>query len=170
MKILVISDSHGSKHNIKRVLDLHPDADALFHLGDGTADLSSLNGLPPAVFTVNGNHEDGLFSSKKGFAETAAEVGGKRFFLCHGHRLGVSFGMQNLIYKALESDADVVLFGHTHRKCLTYIPEGSAAGQNKGFYIFNPGSVSRPRDSIYGSFGLIEIKNNGILLSHGSIV
>ena len=42
MKIIVISDSHGAEFYIKKVLDMHRDADAAIFLGDGVRDFFSL--------------------------------------------------------------------------------------------------------------------------------
>ena len=91
--------------------------------------------------------------------------------MCHGHRQFVNVGHQNLIYSAIEQNADIALYGHTHCKFNKYIPSDELAFNcNKGLYIFNPGSISRPRDGIYPSYGIIEIQENGILLSHGNII
>ena len=38
-KILVFSDSHGTTHNMRRAIDMHPDAEVIFFLGDGLSDI-----------------------------------------------------------------------------------------------------------------------------------
>ena len=34
MKIVIVSDTHGSRKNIEKVCECNPDADMLIHLGD----------------------------------------------------------------------------------------------------------------------------------------
>ena len=38
--ILVLSDSHGNTKNVRKILDLCPDADMVVHLGDGASDFT----------------------------------------------------------------------------------------------------------------------------------
>ena len=165
MKIIVFSDSHGKYANMKRALDMHPDAQFLLHLGDGTGDVECIETAGMTVYKVNGNFEDGLFISQaKEPPFRCVDIGGKIIYMCHGHRHRVGFGLQNLLYPGLENNADIILYGHTHVKHNEYVNR-----ESKGVYIFNPGSIARPRDDIYASYGLIEIEKNGILLSHGII-
>lgn len=169
MKILIVSDSHGMSLNIKKALDLHPDADYLLHLGDGTADLDLLTYLPNKVYTVNGNGEDISHRAKSGLPFRLIEVCGKRIYMCHGHRQYVNFSDDKLIYSALENDADVLLHGHTHVKRNEYIPPDKLMERDRGLYLFNPGSITVPRDCLTPSFGLLDVSPAGILLSHGLI-
>ncbi len=164
MKILVFSDSHGNCVNMQKAVDMHPDARYILHLGDGINDLDMLKTGNIKTYTVNGNFEDGFFSAKKGLPFQCVEIEGKKIFMCHGHRQKVGFGLQNLYYTALENGADIALYGHTHVKYNKYTPL-----EEKGLHIFNPGSISRPRDNIYSSYGIIDIQKNGVLLSHGLI-
>ena len=178
MKILIFSDSHGNNSNIIKACKLHRDASYILHLGDGKADIEPIKDNLPKCFAVNGNYEDSFSfllgkGSKNNDVSPLIEIDGLRIFMCHGHRQRVNYGMQNLIYSALENDADIALFGHTHSKYNKYYSgEHTAVCREKGLYIFNPGSISRPRDSIYPSYGILETgdtNNKGILLSHGHI-
>ena len=170
MKLLVFSDSHGKATNMQNAVDMHKNADSLLHAGDGIKDIDLLKNIPNTVYTVNGNFEDSFFSLQKGNKYAIFELGGKKIYMCHGHRHNVNFSMSSLIYSAVECDADIVIYGHTHQKHNEYISgEDLPFKREKGLYIFNPGSISRPRDNIYASFGLIEIQGNGVLLSHGII-
>ncbi len=169
MKILVFSDSHGSPANISRAIKLHPDAKILIHLGDGINDLYKIKETNPDYETamVYGNFEDSFFVKRSENTFNCIDAQGIKIFLCHGHRYSVGYSKQNLIYAALEQNADIALFGHTHVKYKEYIsPERLNTNREKGLYLFNPGSISHPRDGIYASFGIIEIRDNGILLSH----
>lgn len=40
MKVLIFSDSHGKAENMLRAVSLHPDAEYIVHLGDGSGDSS----------------------------------------------------------------------------------------------------------------------------------
>ena len=169
MKILVFSDSHGNPANISKAIKMHPDAELLIHLGDGINDLYKITETYPnhETVTVYGNFEDSFFVKKSENTSACISTNGKKIFLCHGHRYSVGFSKQNLIYAALGQDADIALFGHTHVKYNEYIPsERLNSNRENGLYLFNPGSISRPRDNIYASFGIIEIRDEGILLSH----
>ena len=176
MKFLVFSDSHGSTFYMKKALSLHPDAEVIFHLGDGVNDLSLLSEYTrdKAVFTVNGNYEDSFFPSDDSKRYDTLNTAGVKFFFCHGHRflsggyLGDPFSV--LINKALSKECDVALFGHTHRGYERYIPpEELPFKREKGLYLFNPGSISLPRDGGLPSYGIIEARDNGILFSHARI-
>lgn len=166
MKILVFSDSHGSSFNMQKAINMHPDAEYILHLGDGVEDLRYIKHSIPNIFAVSGNHEDFSSLAENQPHSRVVEIAGKRIFMCHGHKLKVRLGLQNLYYTANEECADIALYGHTHIKRNDYLPSNQ---HENGLYIFNPGSISQPRDDFYSSFGLIDIQPNGILLSHGLI-
>lgn len=172
MKILIFSDSHRYYANIQKAINLHPDAKYLLHLGDGIADIKNVDTNNMDIFTVKGNYEDSFWSSQNdGNISRCIEISGKKLFMCHGHRQFVNAGHQNLIYSAIEQNANIALYGHTHCKFNKYFPEKDLPFNcDKGLYVFNPGSISIPRDGIYPSYGIIEIEENGILLSHGNII
>lgn len=170
MKILVFSDSHGRSSNMIKAISLHNDARLVVHLGDGTSDAEEAKKLFPDLpfVCVSGNLEDALHPFKKSVPFQVVTEENKTIYLCHGHRHNVSFTEQNLIYAAAERGADLILYGHTHVKDNRYIPENQETGR-KSTYLFNPGSISRPRDGGYPSYGVIELRAEGILLSHGII-
>lgn len=171
MKIIIVSDSHGYGTNIGKVLGMHPDAEMLIHLGDGIDDLDKYRPDYPDMkfFAVNGNKEDGLFGTSPSLPFNVIEAAGKRILFCHGHRLCVNAGLGRLFYTAAEQSADIALYGHTHVKHNEYHPIDSDGNGGKGIYLFNPGSITLPRDCLTPSFGLLEIRDNGVLLSHGML-
>lgn len=171
MKILVFSDSHQRNNYMKAAIDMHKAVgkiDCIFHLGDGVKDLEYLSPQIPVCY-VDGNYEEYVTSylARKNLkSEAVIELAGYRFFLTHGHSYRVKGGFEHLIEAAKRKNVDVVVFGHTHEQYYEYIPpEGE---DERGLYIFNPGSISRPRDNVF-SYGIIEIRNNNILISHASI-
>ena len=163
MKCLCFSDSHGNSLGIRRALNMHPDAEVVFFLGDGLSDAENfIMDKSRMWIAVRGNcdHSDLLGDTivKKTDSIT---LNGRRIFLTHGDLYGVKYGLDGIKKLAVDHNADLVLFGHTHTPLEKYIPTDEG-----GYYLFNPGSVGGG----YGarsSYGVINITDSGILLSHG---
>ena len=157
MKFLVFSDSHGTDFYIKKALADHKDAVGCFFLGDGLADVEKFaeRGL---WYLVRGNCDYSGFLCGSMIPKTAElTVMGKRIVYTHGDLYGVKSGTGGILSLAASRSADLVLYGHTHTPREEY---------RDGVYLFNPGSIS----SVYGntpSYGIITLRENGILLSHG---
>ena len=81
-----------------------------------------------------------------------AVVAGVRIYAVHGHQHEVKYddAVRELCRAALRADADVVLFGHTHRPYLD---------RHLGMEILNPGSIGRVRTP---SYGLLTIENGRV--------
>lgn len=152
MKILVISDTHGDTRKAEKAIRANRGIDLMIHLGDYIGDAQKLSALFPGIPIeyVCGNCD---FINNDIPAEKMLEVCGKRIFITHGHRYSVKWGYERLIYRGLEQEADIVLFGHTH------IPELMEEGQT---YLINPGSTSEPRGYSDASYAIIEIVNDQI--------
>ncbi len=169
MKLIILSDSHGSGYDILRALRKHPDADAAFFLGDGVADFLSLKGNFPdtAFFAVSGNCDIGAAYTYGTPESDQITLEGKRIFFCHGHTYRVKGGLGPLVSAAKSRGADIVLFGHTHTPTEKYIPEDTEGG---ALYLVNPGSISgRGAGGGVHSYALITIKGNDVLVSHGTV-
>ena len=162
MKILILSDAHGEARRIRRAISLHPDAELILYLGDGSrAACEVFAALPPTVaaVAVHGNC-DGPFSG--GLRdEEILDIEGHRILLCHGHRYGVKGGLGHLIAAAKRQGADIALFGHTHERYEEYLSE-------YGLWLFNPGALAYPERG-EPSFGLLTVTPGGLLFSHGEI-
>ena len=171
MRFLVVSDSHGRYERLESLISMHRNIDALIFLGDGISDLDRADAYSRGftIFSVKGNC-DGLSFFGRGRAEEECSfsLGGYKFLIMHGHTRGVKHSLTGAIYAAREAEADLLLFGHTHEPLEKYIPANEENGLDKPLYLFNPGSLGSSGDG-YGHFGLIEIRDNGILLSHGKI-
>ena len=142
MKALIFSDSHQKDINMKKAVELHKNnLDLCIHLGDGTREFLLLSQLYPEIpfFYVHGNYEDAF--AKGADVTRILDLEGYRIMLTHGHAYGVKGGTSVLTYKAMEEDCDIVLYGHTHQRENRYISDEL---RDKGLYLFNPGSVSRP--------------------------
>lgn len=149
MKILIISDTHGSINSIlKDIKKYQPDR--IIHLGDYVEDgivLANELNIPTTIVRGNGD-----YLSKDFNYDEVIEISGKKFFLTHGHKYNVNFSLNNLFYKGQELEVDYILFGHTHRPIID---------KYNDITIMNPGSPVYPRSGIMGTFGLIELgKNN----------
>lgn len=148
MKVLIMSDSHGWKEEVQEVINRHADeVDGIIHCGD-----SELNADAP-VFqetqVVRGNCDmDGALPE-----EINKKIGPLTFFIAHGHLLNVKTTAMNLLYKAEETSADVICFGHTH------VP---AALQEKGRILINPGSMRLPREYPHGTYVILEQLENQV--------
>ena len=163
MKCLCFSDSHGRSAGMHRALSLHPDAQVVFFLGDGLSDFEELIYDRSRMWiAVRGNCDiSGILGDIMVKKTDSITLMGHRIFLTHGDLYGVKYGLDGIERLAVDHNADIVLFGHTHQKLEKYIPT-----EEGGFYLFNPGSVgggfgSKP------SYGVINLTEEGILLSHG---
>ncbi|MDP4093913.1 MAG: metallophosphoesterase [Bacillota bacterium] len=152
MKILVISDTHGSIDKTEEVIRENGKLDVIIHLGDYIRDAEDISYIFPEipVEAVMGNCDRmaGDLPSEK-----LLEYMGKRIFITHGHNYSVKWEYGKLYMKAAEMCADMVLFGHTHTAELV---------KDNGLILLNPGSLSEPRNSVYGSYAIVNIDRNGI--------
>ena len=157
MKILVFSDSHGNTSRMKEIISMHgASCKLIIHLGDGVRDISYVSSFFPEipVISLNGNGES-LKRDVRIFDEC-----GVRFMCMHGHSYNVKFGLDRAVYAAMEAEADVLLYGHTHTPHDTSVPRENG----KYLKVFNPGSVGRGYPP---SYGIIEISRGQVLTSHG---
>lgn len=165
MKCLVFSDSHGSAYGIRRALNIHPDAEVIFYLGDGLSDLESfIQDKTKMWIAVRGNCDFSALLGDTMVKKTdSITLLGTRIFLTHGDLYGVKYGLDGVMRLAVDHNADIVLFGHTHMPLEKYIPTESG-----GYYLFNPGSVGGGLGG-RASYGVINITEQGVLLSHGTL-
>lgn len=170
MTFLVLSDSHGRSENIKEAFLRCGNPDAVLFLGDGVRDVDAA-ALSCRVVSVRGNCD--VFSSFSGElpAEHFEAFGEYNIMLTHGHLFGVKESLSRAASYAASRGADLLLFGHTHRRADIYLPAGEEIGGiilRKPLRLFNPGSISLPTGS-GRSFGVITIRGRDILLSHGEL-
>lgn len=130
MTILVFSDSHGRRDEMKRIIKKHKDAETVIFCGDGANDIAEIRSEYPhkSYYAVKGNCD---WSGNLPQLITC-ELAGKKFLITHGHVHGVKESLSRLYYLGRQEKADVLCFGHTHRQLTTI--EG-------GMLIINPGSI-----------------------------
>ena len=165
MKIMIISDIHGSYSNLRRAMDIYEEEhmDKLMILGDilyhgPRNDLPEeyapkkviplLNSYKDQILAVRGNCDAEVdqmvleFPMRADYLEMY--VDGHRFFMTHGH-----------IYDEdclpPLNEGDVFMYGHYHKP---------VAKKVNGITIFNPNSLSLPKQGVksYGVYENEELK------------
>ena len=154
MRLLVLSDSHGDIPSLEIAIKNEKTADAVIFLGDGLNDLEQVSHLlnGKTVIAVAGNCDSAMSPYPRRAVEVFAD---KTVYCTHGFVEKVKFGFDTLKTSALYSDANIVLFGHTHIPYTSY---------DDGLYLMNPGSVRQ------NSCGIVDITPQGIMCFTKKIV
>ena len=145
MRLGIISDTHGLLR--PEVIELFRNVDRILHAGDvGPVDLlTELEALAP-VTAVWGNTDD--FDVRGRVPEVAElELAGTRFVVVHGHQLG-SPTPEKLV--ARFPDAEVIVYGHTHRPLLQLV--------DQVITVMNPGGAGHRRFDLPASAGIMELE------------
>ena len=156
MRILVLSDTPRPPGQNKGGT-LPPDTAARYTALSRRrlADLSRCDTADVPVLSVRGNCD--VFSFFDAPEERFVSLGGAGIMMMHGHVYRVKSGTGPAVRHAAEAGADILLFGHTHKKYEEFIPAGARLGDvvtKKPLRLFNPGSAGGYSDA---SFGIIEI-------------
>ncbi len=149
-KYLVVSDTHGRDENFFKVLEIEEPLDGIIHCGDfeGSESKFALAADCPVYF-VAGNND--FFSDLK--REIEFTIDGHKAFATHGHHYLVGMDLENIRCEAHSRGAEFVFFGHTHK------PVAKNIG---GVYVFNPGSLSYPRqEGRKPSYLVLELGEDG---------
>lgn len=178
MRIGVVSDIHCNAKALQTALELMGPVDELFCLGDAIYEFRFSNEVAAILkevgaHVIQGNHEETFFGPGGARARASASVDQdlaawlasqplrKRlvldrvdFHLCHSTpwepRGPYVIPEDPALARFAETDADVVLYGHTHRQLVREIG---------GVLIVNPGSAGDARDVANGrrlSFAIVE--------------
>ncbi|MET3574608.1 metallophosphoesterase [Bhargavaea ullalensis] len=147
-RLAVLSDTHGSREAVRQFREREQSSsDALIHCGDSefTADDPDMKGF----LAVQGNCDPpGAFADR-----LTTEAGGLRVLVVHGHLEDVKSGMLRLRYRAAETGADMVLFGHTHMY---------GAEEAGGVLYVNPGSPRLPWPGNPPTYATVEGGEEGV--------
>lgn len=159
MKILIISDIHGSGYYAEKIKEINEreKPQKIILLGDlyyhgprnqlsqeyqpmKVADV--LNSLNDKLLVVKGNCDSEVDEDISEFEfqdYILLEVNGKRFYFTHGHK----YNMEKIPYE----DFDIMIYGHIHQGFI----------QEKEGYIFaNPGSISLPKCNTEHSYLILQ--------------
>ena len=140
MKILVVSDSHGDNQTLKDIAKKHPNMDYYLHLGDSESDEYTIF---PFV-SIRGNCDFYPFQE-----QLLLQTPYGKLYACHK-----PYGKDKFLH---ENNIKIFLHGHTH------IRRDEKIGD---LYIFNPGSISFPRDFKDKSYMILDITCDKISYSY----
>lgn len=161
MKLLFISDIHGSLYYLNRVLELcrEEDPNYIVILGDelyhGARNPLPKDYNPKAVAELLNSYKDKIIAIRGNCDSEVDQMvleypmlsdystilyNDRRLFLTHGHIYNVD-NLPNL------NKGDVLIYGHTHV---------SLAEKHKDVFILNPGSITFPKENTPNSYGVLE--------------
>lgn len=154
LRIAIVSDTHRQidvlLENLQREY-----IDELFFLGDCYNDgLEIARRLNISAQLVRGNVEP---FDCIGPTDLIVKRDKWTIFLTHGHRYNVKMGLSSLSYRSEELNADLTLFGHTHTPFYEKLAN---------IILFNPGSASYPNYNNECSWGLLELNEKHVKLTH----
>ena len=165
MKLGIVSDLHCNIDGLDRALEIMGAIDALVCLGDSIYEYSFSNAVIGRLraldaLTILGNHEEVFLSAAGARARSRADidrslldwlaerphrhelrVDGKRILMVHSTpwepRGSYVLPHSSELQRFGEADADIVLYGHTHRQFV---------GRIGRVLVVNPGSAGEARD------------------------
>ena len=145
MRLGVISDTHGLLR--PEVFDAFAGVDQILHAGDvgGLDLLTELETLAP-VTAVYGNTDDSDLRSTLPKVATL-QLDGFDIVVTHGHQLG---SPTPEALNAAFPDAQIIVFGHTHRPLLTIV--------DVVVTVMNPGGAGARRFNLPPSVGILELE------------
>lgn len=174
--ILIVADSHGSYGTLRSILkQFGAESDALIFAGDGIAELAAVADegcdnsdfqkfIPPVIAAVEGNNDQDSFSFRNYVSDSPyyfeAQIPlnqiitacGHKIFVTHGHRFSLYEGIDNVVEAAIENEAEIAVFGHTHIAMECFY--------SGNVQVVNPGSCALPRGSQPPVFALMKLKKN----------
>ena len=158
MKILIVSDLHGSNYYMDKIIEIYnkEKADRIILLGDLyyhgprnplTKDYNpmevskKLNELKDVLTVIKGNCDaevDEMISEFKFSEMIKEEIDGIKFIFTHGHKYNID---------NLPNDFDVLIYGHFHTGFIK---------EKDGKIFVNSGSISLPKNDTPNSYLIIE--------------
>jgi len=169
LKIGIVSDVHCNEAGLQRALDILWDADDLICLGDSIYEYRFSNEVirllkQRGAHTILGNHEEGFLGPHGARARQAnginpsllqwlaerpkrleLSVAGKKLLIVHSTpwepRGAYIYPHSSLLGRFGETDADFVLYGHTHHQLVRRVGD---------VLVVNPGSAGEARDNSNG--------------------
>ena len=158
MKVLLISDIHGSSYYAKKIEEIvnREEPDKIIVLGDlyyhgprnpltqeyNPLEVAKiLNSLKDRLEVIKGNCDaevDEMISEFQFNKNLLEEINGKKIFFTHGH----IYNIDNLA----KEDFDIMCYGHFHTHFIK---------QEQGKIFVNPGSISLPKENTKHSYAVI---------------
>jgi len=165
LKLGIVSDLHCNIDGLDRALEIMGPIDALLCLGDSINEFGFSNEVIGRLreldaLTILGNHEEVFLGAAGARARSRADIdrslldwlaerphrhelriGGKRLLLVHSTpwepRNSYVMPTSSALERFGEADADIVLYGHTHRQLVRRVGR---------VLVVNPGSAGEARD------------------------
>ena len=173
MKILIISDIHGSSYYAEKIqeIDERENPDKIILLGDiyyhGPRNnltqeynpmkvAGILNDLTEKLTTVRGNCDaevDEMISDFKFEQQIRMQVNGKNVFFTHGHY----YNMDNIP----DEQIDIMFYGHYHTGFIK---------EDDGIIFANPGSISLPKNNTEHSYIIFDEDKISLKDVEGNII
>jgi len=155
-RVIVVSDSHGDVTGLRNAFEQarrHGRIDVAVFLGDGMSDFETVKPLlcmqGTVCHAVTGNNDWSSYEP----GEVLFQVNGVRFYACHGHQRYVKYSLERLWYAAREREAQVALYGHTHREKIDL---------EYNMTMINPGAVCERRAK-RSAYAEIIVEDNGFV-------
>ena len=173
MKLLIISDIHGSSYYANKILEINEkeNPDKIILLGDLyyhgprnslTKEYSPmevakvLNSLKDKILAVKGNCDaevDQMISEFKLENNILLEVNNLNIFFTHGHRYNID--------KLPKKKIDMLIYGHVHTGFIK---------EKDGIIIANAGSISLPKNNTEHSYLILDEKEIILKNVEGKII
>lgn len=147
MRLLVVSDSHGARMTLRRLIgqvERESRPEALIHCGDGALDALAYRAFAPHFLVVRGNCDLGCPPDVP--LQRLLRLGGLELMVTHGHQDRVKWGLTTLVYRAMEQSAGLCCFGHTHQPLAEW---------KQGILMLNPGALCD------GRYALVHVDEKG---------
>jgi len=137
-EIVLVSDNHGRIEVLRKIRELHPNADAYLHCGDAEVDEEHLESFA----AVKGNND-----TEYDYPETRViDLGECKILMIHGHQYFMGTRLEQLAKRAKHIGCTMAFFGHTHVFHVSTL---------EGVLLVNPGSVYNNRDGTPPCYALI---------------
>jgi putative phosphoesterase len=145
VRLGIIADTHGLLR--PEVFEAFRQVDLILHAGDvgSTELLTELEAIAP-VEAVYGN-TDGFDLRARLPQVIHRRIEGTQFVVTHGDQLGTPTPAK---LQAAYPDAEVIIYGHTHRPLLTIL--------DSVITVMNPGGAGPRRFSLPPSVGIMELE------------
>ena len=131
--LLILSDTHNNIKALEQLSSIMKDSDYIIHLGDYQKDIMLFREYSNKIYSVKGNCDGGG-------EDLVLEIENTKLLLTHGDKYSVKTTLTNLLFRAKEIGANVVLYGHTH------IPK---IEEYDGITFINPGTLSYYGEKTY---------------------
>ena len=165
MKVVILSDIHGSSYYVKRIEEIveKENPEKVILLGDlyyhgPRNDLSQeynpmkvaevLNSMKEKLMVVKGNCDaevDEMISEFKFEDHILTEINGKKIYFTHGHK----YNIEVIPYE----DFEILIYGHIHQGFIE---------EKEGYLFANPGSISLPKGGTRHSYLVLD--QEGLIL------